>query len=81
MTWYINKWSTSKTGDGMTIYFGSWIVPAMITIVSFALAFAENKGAQIFGNPDFSSGMILTVRYLVALVISQFAWIIYLMYN
>lgn len=59
----------------ITIGFGWWIAPAVITIICFG--YAAFMGRDM-GNDRFGAGAVITFGfYLMAAVISLFAWLVW----
>jgi len=63
----------------ITIGFGWWIAPAVVTIVAFALAWRA-QSPHTGGDYNFV-GFFNTMAYIVALVPSLAAWLIWSLFR
>ena len=66
----------------MTIEIGYWVIPLVITFVSFVVASMCAKEPSSHGYfPDFGAALLNIIRLAIALIVSLVAWLLWAIIN
>lgn len=60
-----------------TISFGWWVAPVVVTAISFLVAYASSEREQAFGLGAVGQAMANGFLFLIAIVVSLSAWLVW----